>query len=75
MKQVLDQLYSLQDQHNALKASVQAASNNKNSGPPPGSGPTDTQVCGLFVEPIDANTLANGAALKYNKARGTFSFQ
>jgi hypothetical protein len=78
LKQVLDQFYSLQDQHNALQkshAELLAKSSEKPSGPPPGSGPTDTQLLGLFVEPVDTNSLANGATLKFNKARGIFSFQ
>lgn len=78
MKQVLDQLYAMQDQHAALAAShaaLAAKTDAKQSGPPPGSGPTDTQLCGLRVAPVDANSLANGATLKYNKASGNFSFQ
>jgi hypothetical protein len=78
LKQVLDQLYSLQDQHNALQqahSELQAKVGGKASGPPPGSGPADTQLLGLYVEPVDTNTLADGTALKFNKARGTFSFQ
>jgi hypothetical protein len=78
LKQVLDQFYALQDQHDALKAShtaLLAKSNAKTEGPPPGSGPTDTQLCGLRVAPVDVNSLANGATLKFNKASGNFSFQ
>ena len=79
MKQVLDQLYSLQDahaklsaDHAALKAKVPDASKNPF---PPGSGPTDTVLLGLPVVSVDTNSLANGAALKYNKSSGNFSFQ
>lgn len=78
MKQVLDQFYALQDQHDALAQSHAALSAKVNAtpeGPPPGSGPADTQLCGLRVAPIDSNSLANGATLKYNKATGNFSFQ
>lgn len=78
MKQTLDQLYALQDRHDALQKShteLQAKVGEKKTGSPPGSGPADTQLCGLFVEPVDTNSMANGATLKYNKARGTFSFQ
>jgi hypothetical protein len=42
--------------------------------PPPGAGPTDSILLGLPVTPIDANTLATGAALKFNKAKGTLEF-
>jgi hypothetical protein len=80
MKQVLDQLYALQDQHSALQQdhaalTAKVSAQGKQSGPPPGSGPTDSMVCGLRVAPIDSNSLANGASLKYNKATGNFSFQ
>jgi hypothetical protein len=78
MKQVLDQLYTLQDahaklsaDHAALKARVPDASKNPF---PPGSGPADTVLLGLPVAPVDTNSLANGAALKYNKASGNFQF-
>jgi hypothetical protein len=77
MKQVLDQLYTLQDQHATLQAShaaLQAKVGTKPEGPPPGSGPTDTQICGLYVAPVDTNTLANGATLKFVKASGHFEF-
>ena len=79
MKQVLDQLYTLQDahaklsaDHAALKAKVSDASKTPF---PPGSGPADTVLLGLPVAPVDTNSLANGAALKYNKSTGNFSFQ
>jgi hypothetical protein len=78
LKQVLDQFYTLQTQHQALQHShdaLLAKTNVKPSGPPPGSGPSDTQLLGLRVEPVDTNNLANGATLKYNSSRGTFSFQ
>ena len=77
-KQVLDQFYALQDQHDALKRehdTLKAKVSDAKDGPPPGSGPTDTQLLGLRVAPIDTQTLANGATLKYNKATGNFSFQ
>ena len=44
------------------------------AGPPPGSGPTDTQILGLHVLPINPSTLANGATLKYVKKSGNFQF-
>jgi len=78
MKQVLDQLYSLQDahaklsaDHAALKARVPDASKNPF---PPGSGPADTLVCGLPVQPIDTQTLADGTKLTFVKASGNFKF-
>jgi len=76
MKQVLDQLYSLQDQHSALQAS-HAALQSKVAASTPAevNGPANTKLLGLNVAPVDTNSLANGATLKYNKATGNFSFQ
>jgi hypothetical protein len=78
MKQVLDQFYALQDSHDKLQqahASLQEKVSAKSSGPPPGSGPADTMLLGLRVAPVDTNSLANGAALKYNSSTNNFSFQ
>ena len=81
LRVVLDQFYALQDQHDmlmqshaALEGQVREQSASAREGPPPGSGPTDTQICGLRVTPIDTNSLANGASLKYNKSLGQFEF-
>jgi hypothetical protein len=73
-RQLLEQHYALQDAHDALVAKVNAPVS-KPTGPPPGSGPTDTQICGLFVAPIDANSLADGTKLTYVKAQGQFVFK
>lgn len=70
-KQVLDQHYALVDKINAMQ---EKAGTPATKGPPPGSGPTDTQICGLFVAPVDVQTLANGATLKFDKASGNFKF-
>ena len=72
---VLDQFYALQDQHDALKKSHDALSAKVAADPPSANGPATTKFLGLNVEPVDTNSLANGAILKYNKAKGTFSFQ
>lgn len=37
-------------------------------------GPTNTTICGLPVQPVDVQTLANGATLKFNKTAGRFEF-
>lgn len=79
LKQVLDQLYMLQDQHETLQASHaelqgKVGASAKMEGPPAGSGPADTQLLGLRVAPVDTNTLANGATLKFNKSNGNFEF-
>ena len=72
-RQLLDQHYALQDEHNALLARVNTHVE-KPTGPPPGSGPTDTMLLGLRVEPVDSRTLANGATLKWVAADGRFKF-
>lgn len=72
-RQVLKQHYDLQDAHAALLKQVNAPTE-KPTGPPPGSGPTDTMLCGLRVEPVDSRTLANGATLKWVAADGRFKF-
>lgn len=73
LKQILDQHYALQRQVNSM---MQAQPDNTPAakGPPPGSGPTDTQLLGLRVKPVDTQTLANGATLKYNSTTGQFEF-
>lgn len=74
-RRVLDQLYALQSQHDTLKAQMTApAAKSDSTAAPAGSGPTDTMLCGLRVAPVDTQTLANGATLKYVKAQGNFAF-
>jgi hypothetical protein len=75
-KVLLDQHYALADAHQALLAKTSAAAGAPATppGPPPGSGPVDTQLLGLHVAPVDVQTLADGATLKFNKASGNFEF-
>jgi len=73
--QLLEQHYALQDHVATLTAQSAKPAANSPSGPPPGSGPTDSMICGLRVQPVDTGTIANGATLKYNKSQGNFSFQ
>ena len=73
IRQVLKQHYDLQDRHTALLAKVNTPAA-KPTGPPPGSGPTDTMLCGLRVAPVDSRALANGATLKWVAADGRFKF-
>lgn len=75
LRVVLDRLYALQDSHVALQQSHAALQQKVAAGPAQTQGPVNTKLLGLNVEPVDTNSLANGAALKYNSARGTFSFQ
>lgn len=81
-RQMLTQHYELQRQVDELKAKQAAPAASATgpapaaaSGSPPGCGPADSQLLGLPVAPIDANTLANGATLKWNAATKNFSFQ
>lgn len=74
LRQILTQHYALVDKFN--KGSEKESNPEKETSKfPPGSGPSNTVILGLHVEPVDTQTLTNGATLKYNKARGTFSFQ
>jgi hypothetical protein len=75
-RQLLTQHYDLQDQVKGLheKLSKSDTTAPSKGAPPPGSGPTDTQLLGLRVVPVDTQTLANGATLKFNKANGNFEF-
>jgi hypothetical protein len=73
-RQLLTQHYVLQDKFDALHAKVHAPSPTAESGPPPGSGPTDTQLLGLRVAPVDTATLVDGATLKFDKKSGNFKF-
>lgn len=70
-RQLLTQHYDLIDRHQALVDKVNAPVA-KPTGPPPGSGPVDTQLLGLRVAPVDTDQLANGATLKWNKVNGNF---
>lgn len=76
-RQLLTQHYALQDQLNATReqlAKPQLMPRTSTSGPPPGSGPTDTMLLGLRVAPVDVGTLADGAILKFDKKSGQFHF-
>src|SRR5271156_989071 len=74
-RQLLEQQYALRDQVTSLTAQMAKPAASTPSGPPPGSGPTDTMLLGLSVQPTDTKNLANGATLKWNKSQGNFSFQ
>lgn len=72
-RQVLTQHYALQDSMAA--AAKSGGKEQAGSSPAEANGPSTTKLLGLNVEPVDTQTLANGATLKYNASRGTFSFQ
>ncbi len=73
LRQVLKQHYDLADRHQRLLERVNS-SRPASEGPPQGSGPTDTMLLGLRVAPVDVQTLADGATLKYSKKDGNFRF-
>ena len=70
VRQILKQQYDLKDRVDATTGSPQPAQ----PAPSETQGPSTTKLLGLFVEPVDTSTLADGATLKYSKSRGTFFF-
>jgi hypothetical protein len=72
-RQLLQQHYALQDRFDALHAQVNAPA--IVTGPLPGHGPSDTQILGLNVLPIDTNSLADGTKLTFVKSDGNFAFK
>lgn len=75
IRQILKQHYDLVDEFKAYKeANPPKAETPKNGAFPEGTGPSDTYLLGLPVQPIDSATLTNGATLKWNKSTGTFIF-
>jgi len=71
LKQVLDQHYALLDHVNSLEASQ---TTNGGASSPAAQGPSNTMLLGLRVAPVDVQTLADGAALKFSKKNGNFFF-
>jgi uncharacterized protein involved in copper resistance len=67
-RQLLTQHYALQDRLEAMQSEQQAPAQAS------ASGPVDTKLLGLRVQPIDTKTLADGATLKWDRASGTFKF-
>jgi hypothetical protein len=68
-RQLLTQHYALQDRLESMQSQQQQAPAQTSA-----SGPIDTKLLGLRVQPIDAQTLADGATLKWDRASGTFKF-
>ena len=81
LKQVLDQHYALQQRVNAMAkdggkaTSPTLGAEAGQAGPPPGSGPTDTQILGLRVLPVNPSTLADGAKLTWVAKDGNFQIK
>jgi hypothetical protein len=67
-RQLLTQHYALQDRLETMQSEQQAPAQAS------ASGPIDTKLLGLRVQPIDTKTLADGATLKWDRASGTFKF-
>jgi hypothetical protein len=67
-RQLLTQHYALQDRLESMQSQQQAPTQAS------ASGPVDTKLLGLRVQPIDTQTLADGATLKWDRASGTFKF-
>ena len=71
---------NLLDLHYALEKHVVnltdhiAKTTKPTTGPPPGSGPSDSMLLGLRVAPVDTSTLADGATLKFSKKNGNLQF-
>lgn len=76
LRQMLTQHYALEDRVGAIEraGAASAASANTTPAGAPASGPATTKLLGLNVEPVDVQTLTDGATLKFSKARGTFYF-
>lgn len=78
-RQILTQHYELQDRFAELhatmtKAAGPAAAPGPEAREGPAPGPATQQLLGLPVGPIDVNSLANGATLRYDKTRRMFIF-
>jgi len=74
LRQVLTQHYALQDRFDQMQKERDKPKVDDGT-PPPGSGPTDSMICGIRVHPVDTQALANGATLVYDKPSGIFKFQ
>jgi len=72
-RQLLQQHYALQDRFDALHKQVNAPQEQK--GPLPGHGPSDTQILGLNVLPIDTQSIADGVKLTWVQKDGNFQFK
>lgn len=70
-RQLLTQHYALQDQFNDLKTKSSAPAT---AAPASTDSPAGTKLAGLYVAPVDTQTLADGATLKFNKKAGNFQF-
>jgi len=70
-RETLRQLYTLRRKVNE-QAKAQPAPDKTPSPFPPGSGPSDTFIGGIPVEPFDVNTLNDGDTLQYDKANRRF---
>lgn len=70
-RQLLQMHYTLQDKMATMHDNSHKAHEGNGNG---GSSPSNSMLLGLRVSPVDPETLADGATLKFNKKNGTFSF-
>jgi hypothetical protein len=69
-QQVLTQHYALQEQVAKMTPNTSGA-----AAPTAASDtPAGTKLAGLYVSPVDTQTLADGATLKFDKKAGNFKF-
>jgi hypothetical protein len=67
-RQLLQMHYEMQDRLEAMQRSQSTNTLQQ------GGGPIDTTIVGLPVQPIDSQTLADGAKLQWSKKDGMFKF-
>ena len=72
-REVLRQLYDLQDSHTALQAQVKQNGSGKEA-VPAGNTASITRFLGLPVDPSDTTQLADGTVLTYVAATRSFKF-
>lgn len=71
-RETLRQFYALREKVNA-QVDQPVNGEKSNSSPfPPGSGPSDSFIGGIPVEPFDVNSLNDGDTLQYDKANRRF---
>ena len=74
-KQLLDQHYALVDKVNAMGVGTAAGAAKGGAATPSTATPSGTKLLGLNVQPIDVDSLADGATLTFVKADGNFQFK
>ena len=73
VREILRQLYDLQDSHAALQAHIKQNGTGKEA-VPAGNSASITRILGLPVQPSDTTQLTDGTVLTYVAAERTFKF-